>query len=436
MGTRLPHDRKRLRDMSIVWRKFQTVVRKAVAQLLVPLVHMVPFRHAGKGVAAGMTAPRCILLMNGAHIGDLIVATSVIPIIRSAFPSAEIGVVTGSWSRMVVQDHPGVKYVYCVDHWLFNRSSDSLFQKIVRFRKTRRQALKEIRRQQFDVAISLYVHFPDFLDISWAAGIPVRIGFTESLLSSLATDLVDKPNHPFMHQGERLAELLRVLPIDPSNFWLRRSTLAPGDDHSIQEVCAVLQVQSLEGIHYSILHMGTGAKERELPRSFWRELAEKLSPSHILLFTGRGEREEENITSVISGLTHCVNACNRLSWSGFVEAVRHAELLYGVESMAGHVAGAVRTKCIVVYAGAAGVARWRPEGKDSTVFTNHVPCAPCFRPAGCAAMTCLHGIVPDDLIRFQHDSDSGALFKKESPNSEIREVLYGIKSITPSDSNG
>ncbi len=373
---------------------------KTALKALISLASTIPFQGRKIGPAHNIRPPRRILLMNGAHIGDVIVATSVIPILQSAFPSAEIGIVTGTWSHMVVQNHPKVMYTYCVDHWSLNRASDNLLRKIGQFRKTRRVALREIREHRYDIAISLYPHFPDLLDLSWAAGIPVRIGFKQSLLSSLATDLVDLSNQPFMHQGARLAELLRVLPIDPDHFRLRRSSLAPSDEPSLREVCSVLQVQDLEGIRYRIFHMGTGARERELPYSFWRPLAENLSAECTLLFTGRGEHEEENVIRVIRGLDHCVNACNRLSWSGFVAAVRNAEMLYGVESMAGHVAAAVGTKCAVVYAGAAGVARWRPEGEHSMVFTNHVPCAPCFRPTGCAAMTCLREIRPDDLVRF------------------------------------
>jgi ADP-heptose:LPS heptosyltransferase len=146
--------------------------------------------------------------------------------------------------------------------------------------------------------------------------------------------------------------------------------------------------------------MGSGAICRELPVSFWRELAENLCIERTLVFTGRGKREGENIAAAICGLPNCVNACDRLSWDGFVAAVRYAEVLYGVESMAGHVAGAVGTRCVVVYGGTAGVGRWRPEGKDSIVLTNHVPCAPCHRSEGCVAMVCMQGVRPDDLLRL------------------------------------
>ncbi|MDE3188337.1 MAG: glycosyltransferase family 9 protein [Acidobacteriota bacterium] len=347
-----------------------------------------------------MAPPRRILLLNGSHIGDIVIATSVLPILRAAYPDAEIGFVTGSWSRMVIEDHPGVTYAHCVDHWRFNRSADSFHRKVLQFRRTRRTALREIRALKYDVALCLYTHFPDLLDISYAARIPVRVGFRASVFSSLATALVEEPNVPFIHQGARLAELLKALPIDPAYFRLRRSSLAPDSSVSLKEVCTLLESTSPADLRYRIIHMGSGAPQREFPVSFWRELAETLSPECTLLFTGRGRREMENITAAMKGLKNCINACDRLSWNGFVAAVRHAEVVYGVESMAGHVAAAVGAPCAVVYGGAAGVARWRPEGKDCIVVTNHVPCAPCLQPHGCAAMTCTQGIRPDDLVRL------------------------------------
>lgn len=345
-----------------------------------------------------MPPPRRILLLNGSHIGDIVIATSVLPILRAAYPDAEIGFVTGSWSQMVLKGHPLVAYTHCVDHWRFNRSADSLYRKVLQFRKTRRTALAEIRELKYDVALSIYSHFSDLLDVSYSASIPVRVGFRESALSSLATTLIEEPKSPFIHQGERLAALLKALPIDPANFHLRRSSLADESTASAKELCTLLGVKNLDDASYRIVHMGSGAPQREFPIKFWRELAGQLSAQGTLVFTGRGKREMEKITAAIQGLQNCVNACDRLSWGGFVAAVRHAEVLYGVESMAGHVAAAVGTPCVVVYGGAAGPARWRPEGKDCIVVTNHVPCAPCLLPQGCSDMTCTQGIKPADLI--------------------------------------
>jgi heptosyltransferase-3 len=375
-------------------------LKKATLKHLVPFAYGTIFHRTRTKAAENSGAPRRILLLNGAHIGDVIIATSLIPIVRSAYPSAEIGFVAGSWAQMVVRNHPEVAYTHCIDHWKANRSSDGLYRKMRQFRSTWRVALKEIRELKYDVAICMYTNFPDFLDLCWAARIPVRIGFRQSLLSSLATDLVDEIRNPFATQAARMAETLRALPIDSAHFQLRQSTLPASTASSILEVCSLLQVSRIEDSRYRIIHMGSGAPLREMPVDFWREMAEKLSPHCTLLFTGRGRREQENIATVTRGLANCINACDRLTWDGFVAAVRHAEVLYGVESMAGHVAGAVGTKCVVVYGGTSGVAQWRPEGKGSIVMTNHVPCAPCGLPQGCAAMTCMRNISPDDLVRL------------------------------------
>jgi ADP-heptose:LPS heptosyltransferase len=373
-------------------------VRKWLLRALVACFYGVAFRTRRDGAASGCTRPKRILLLNGAHIGDVVIATSLIPILRSAFPSAEIGFLCGSWSSMVVKNHPDLAYTHCVDHWRLNRGEISRWRKVLQFARTRSAALKEIRKLQYDVAISLHSVFSDMLDLGWTAKIPVRIGFRHSIFAALATDLVDEPESPFVHRGSQMAETLLVLPIQPSHFQLRHATLPPSDAASLQEVCLLLQASRLEDCRYRIVHMGAGAAYKVMPISFWRELAEELSPKCTLVFTGYGKQEEENITAAIYGLANCINACNRLRWDGFVAAVRHAEVLYGVDSMAGHVAGAVGTSCVMVYAGAAGVARWRPEGRDSIVFTNHVFCAPCYLPQGCSEMACMQTISPGELV--------------------------------------
>ena len=210
--------------------------RKAALKALVPVLYGRLFRDNPRATAKHKENPRRILLLNGFHIGDVVIATSVIPILRSAFPTAEIGFVTASWSQMVVKNHPDLKYTHCIDHWRLNRGDSSAYQKMLKYRESRRKALNEIRALQYDIAISLFTNFPDFLDLSWAAKIPVRIGFRRSIFSFLATDLVDEPDSPFVHQGARLAETLRPLKIDPIHFQLRQSTLPASNSSSIQEI--------------------------------------------------------------------------------------------------------------------------------------------------------------------------------------------------------
>ncbi len=379
------------------------VVRATVRDVLtavLPLAYKLLHRGRPIRAAAGSEDPKRILILNGAHIGDIVISTSILPILRSAYPNAQIGFVTGSWSKMVLKGHPDVAFVHCIDHWILNRSGQNLFRKIRRYQMTRKTALHEICKAQYDIAISLYTFsYPDLMEIAWSASIPIRLGFGQSLFSSLATAITDVSRNCFRVQSAIQADVLRPLSLDACHLKKRTARLSDTTDEAIREVCTLLQVPTIDQASYSIVHIGSGALKRELPLTFWREVAEDLSKSHTLVFTGKGEREAANVSRVISGLNRCINACDRLSWDGFVAAVRCANTLFGVESMAGHVAAAVGTRCVVAYTGMAGVARWRPESHKCTVITRHLPCAPCENPRGCTGMACIRGILPTDLLQ-------------------------------------
>jgi ADP-heptose:LPS heptosyltransferase len=375
------------------------VATRNMLSALLPLAYKTFYRGRPIRAAAGPEDPKRILVLNGAHIGDIVISTSILPILKSAYPNAQIGFATGSWSQMVLKDHPDVDFIHCVDHWWINRNGKSLFSKLRHFWQTRSIALGEIREIRYDMALCIYP-FPiaDFMEIAWCAGIPVRLGFRRSLYRSLATFVTEVPENPFLTEGAVQAEVLRPLCLDKSHLHKRKAILPESRQEAIREVCDLLNVTRIEDSPYRVIHMGSGVLNRELPLTFWREVAEELAKTHTVVFTGKGDRETANAAHVCSGLSGCINACDRLSWNGFVAAIRLADVLYGVESMAGHVAAAVGTRSISAYTAMSGVARWRPESSTSTVFTKHLSCAPCENAHGCRDMTCLRGVSPRELM--------------------------------------
>lgn len=343
--------------------------------------------------------PKRILLMNGGHIGDVVIATSLLPVLRSAYPKAEIGFLTATWSHAVVRSHPEVAYSHSVDHWRMNRQELSFVRKRLRYWRTRRQALKEIRARSYDISFSLHPWRADFLPLAWQAAIPVRVAFSSSLWSPLATAVAEYPDdHLPIHQGECQARLLRQIGIENNHIRRRRSSLAASSDQAFGEVRDLLGLSSIDRARYNVIHMGAGVQAKELPFPFWRDLAGRLAVDQPIIFTGRGARESANADRVIGGSPGCYNACDKLSWDGFVAAIRHADALYSVDSMASHVAAAVGTKCIAMFGGMNTIARWRPEAENCIVWSNPVPCAPCHLQNGCAVMTCMDGFVPSDIL--------------------------------------
>ena len=346
--------------------------------------------------------PKRILLINGAHIGDVVIATSLLPVLKSAFPHAEIGFLTASWSHAVVRNHPDVTYTHRVDHWRMNRTAGSFLSKRIEYWTTRRRALREIRSVGYDLAVAMHPWRADFLPLAWQAAIPVRVAFSEGLFAPLATHLADYPDRQrFIHQSECQAELLRALGIGEEHIRQRRSSLALPTREALNDVCELLGFSRIDEAAYCVIHLGAGSEIRELSVGFWRNIASRLAAGHRVLFTGKGPRESSNADRVINGLQNCVNACDKLSWDAFVTAIRHAQSFYGVDSMASHVAAAVGTKCTAMYGGMNNLARFRPASENCVVWSNALPCSGCQLQLGCASMACMQGFDPNQILRVQ-----------------------------------
>lgn len=369
---------------------------RRILKAFVPVVYFRPFRPQDTDKDK---KPRRLLFLHPGHIGDVVLSTAVIPVVRDSFPDAEIGFAVGSWSAMVVDKHPEIIHVHIIDHWRLNRASIGFIAKMLRFIKTRRKAIQEIISLGYDTAISLYNFDPNLLDVAWAAHIPTRIAFEGRFFSALATRVVPSSDSWFLHQSERQALVLEALPISNGSRVKLHATLAADTPEARDEVDALFDGKDAATIRYRIVHIGAGAPMKEMPVAFWRAVVRRLSSECTVLFTGRGERESRLIVKIMEGLPNCINACDRLSWDGLVAAIRSAEVLYGVDSTAGHVAAAVGTRSIMAYHGAFGVARWRPAGDKTIVFTNHLECAPCLLPNGCSDMRCKE-IDPDDLVNI------------------------------------
>jgi ADP-heptose:LPS heptosyltransferase len=334
--------------------------------------------------------PRRLLLACGGHLGDAVIASSVIPMLGAAWPSVEIGVLIGSWARPVLGDHPDVRWVHEMDHWKLNRSPRGPASRLRRHLSSRRSALREIRGVRYDMAIDLHPYFPNAIPLLWRAGIPIRIGYTSAGFGPMLT-------HPLAwqdsdrHRVDYHADLLRQAGIE----------VAPGTSlrYSLPRVADRPPPGTIPPDDYLLLHMGAGLPIKEWPRERWAELIDELlAAGHTLVFTGSGEEQGREAQALVAGRSNCFDLCNRLDWSGFVAAVAAARLVVCVDSVAGHVAGAVGTPVVVLTSGINRPGHWIPVGDRAAIVTHPVPCAPCFRSRGCPEMACVRGIGVDAVL--------------------------------------
>ena len=344
-----------------------------------------------------MGPPQRILISNIAHLGDVIMATSLLPVIKSAYPQARIGFLVGSWSQSILQNHPLVDEVHLLDHWAHNRAAISKRKKFQQYLRTRRKALREIRAARYDAALDFYWNFPNTLPLLHQAKIPIRVGYESGGFGPLATHPLEFGDKR-LHASQRFLDLVKALPLIGSASESASACLTPvlppvnEQDAGVASFEVELRAAGLQGKDYLVFHVGAADSFRDWPSSRWRELAQTLiAQGHRLIFTGTGDKDEARIREIQEGLSGCVNLCSRLKWSGFVAAIARARLLICVDTVAGHIAAATETPCVVITAGRWPYL-WRPLGPNTRVLMHSVPCAPCHRNSGCGGMECIQNV--------------------------------------------
>ncbi len=325
-----------------------------------------------------LSAPKRILICNTAHIGDVILTTALLPVLRKALPQAHIAMLVGSWCRPLVEAHPLLDHFHVIDHWKTSRRKEFMIVKIARYFKMRHRVRKEIAH--YDLAIDCGIHFPNMAPVLWSAGIPNRIGFASAGCSPLLTHAL--PWNPLKNRSvvEAFVSLLEFLPIQV--------------DRSL--ICPTIPTSPPNPQPYIIIHIGSGDAHRNWPEAYWKTLAKRLTEEgKQLLFTGTGAEENQAIERVIAHLPQAENLCGQLSWQQFTATIQNAALLIATETSAGHIASAVGTPAVLLYTGIHPSNLWKPHGNEHTILTYPMPCSPCLK--GCKTMSCIQEISVDTV---------------------------------------
>lgn len=341
--------------------------------------------------------PHRILVANTGHVGDAVLASCVLPALKSAFPHAELGFLCAGWSRSLFQGHPLLSWVHSVDHWRLNRDDVSLVRKFARYLCTRRRAIKEICAVGYGAAIDLYSFYPNAADVFWTAGIPIRLGHTTGGFGALYTRAIEWRHQTGRHISEYHSDLLRELGVTTEHLREMRPVLAPPAPEVLQKIRSELAAHGIEPQSYVMLHMGTGDIRKEWPRQRWRELARRLRVSgHRLVFTGRGERERRLIEFVAREADKYVNLCDQLDLPGLAAVAKDARAVVTLDTAAAHLAAASGAPTVAVWTGLAP-AFWRPLANNIRIVSHRVPCSPCF--LGCSEMECVKEVSVESVYQ-------------------------------------
>lgn len=340
--------------------------------------------------------PRRVLVCVGGHLGDAVIATKALSHLSRTKPAVEIGVLSGSWNREILESLPLVRWFHNVDHWKLNRKPQSFPSKWLAYRRSRSRAVREIRDANYDAAVDLYAYYPNFASTIAAARVPVRIGYGTGGSGPLYTrELKWQAGQPISEDHRAIMEsLIPGLSWDSSGYALNEVPHA-----ATERVAEILRKLRLEPKGYAILHVGGGAALKEWPLDHWVTVAcELLRGSVPVVLTGAGADDAAKARSLETAVAGVKNLCDRLPWMEFRAVIAQAAIVLSVDTVAMHLAAAEGTPCVAVMTGIDAPKRWNPVAANMRVLTHPVSCAPCYRSRGCSEMLCVRGVDPSTLL--------------------------------------
>ena len=307
------------------------------------------------------------------HHGDVLLASPVLSVLKSAIPGLEIDALVYDDTAEMLAGHPALAKLHCVGRqW---RGEGALRRVGVEW-----ELFSRLRARDYDLIVHLCEHprgawLARFLGARWSVA-PAKPGRGSFWVQSF-THLYSLPRNGRRHQVELNLDALRRIGLQPA-YAGRRTQIVAGADAD-RTVAALLAKEGLGERGFVHLHPASRWKFKCWPADRCAALIDRLSAAgeRIVLTAAKDPSEAALVEDILKRTSVPVlNLAGRLSIKELVALIARARLSICVDSMPMHVAGAVGTPVVALF-GPSGDIEWGPwQGKSAVVNSDH-PCRPC-----------------------------------------------------------
>lgn len=333
----------------------------------------------------GLLRPYCfpaphvgrILVIRPDHIGDVLLVTPALRLLRQAFPDSEITALVGPWSEAVLANNPHVDCILTCNFPGFDRSQR---RSGVRAYQQLWQDAQWLRNEDYQLALNLREDFWWGAALAAFAGIPYVWGFNVPECAPFLTQTL--PAKGDEHQAAsnlRLAQAAAAIVAEIEDVGTHLQFDFTIEDE--QAAGAMLHAAELPS-HAKLIaiHPGSGAPVKNWAASGWHAVGNMLaqdSDVHFLVTAGPAERilAQEAAAGLPRDRTILVE---QVSLGVLAALYARCALVMGPDSGPLHLAVAVDTPSVTLY-GASDPARfgpWGPTERHRTVVSS-IPCRHC-----------------------------------------------------------
>ena len=335
------------------------------------------------------------------NLGDVVLTTGAIALLKKAFPKAKITIMVKPAVKQAVMNNPVIDSVIVLDY----RSKENAWKKMW-------QTAQQLKKRQFDLAISFDRKLRPAL-LCWLARIPVRVGpdkvFDDK--TSYVTWLYTHTVHISYALDERLQR-------DTYQEIVRQFTGIQGDClpvmANIEERNERKAGELLAGLPRAEKKIALCVKGtfglKTWPKVYFAVLVHELSKRYQASFFVVGAPGDKPYAQeVISFLdVYCgrsmgvANYCGATTLPDLAAVIKKSDLFVTVDTGAAHVAATTGTPMVVMY-GCTHPNRWHPAGEKVRVLTSGEECCPCTcREEECPFQPkpkCLWNVTPGMVLR-------------------------------------
>lgn len=278
-------------------------------------------------------------------MGDLLMSAPAISALKETF-KCSVTLLTSSMAKEVAAYIPVIDEVMVWDvPWVkgTDMPTAGAFEEMV----------MKLRSERFDGAVIFTVFsqspLPTALMLT-LAGIPNRLAYCrENPYHLLSHWIPEKEPYSFVrHQVRRDLDLVRSIGAEAENEKI--TIRVPQNFEQVRKKLTTVGVDTAKP--WLVLHPGVSEQRREYPAGLWIETGKKIAKdlAHQVILTG-SEREKPLTDKIAEGIGHMAYSLGgSLTLEEFITLIRFSPLLISVNTGSVHLAAAVQTKVIVLYA--------------------------------------------------------------------------------------
>jgi len=335
-----------------------------------------------------------ILVVRTDRIGDVVLTTPALEVLRQAYPQAKISMMVTPLTKDIVDLNPFLDEVIVYD----KKGADKGFFNFWRF-------ISKLKTKRFDLAINYHLKSRMNL-LLFHAGIPNRIGFKNEKLGFLLTEQYPDPRTDGQkHEAEYCLDLLKHIGIEYKNFHVRVS-VHEDSEKWVDEIFK--QHGILPGDKLIAIHPGASCISKRWPPERFGDVADRLAEKYQskVLLIGSGDNQLIAREVLITMKQPVIDMTGKTTVSHLISVLKRCTLLISNDSGPVHLAVGVETPVISIFGRnqlGLSASRWKPLGLFDIALHRDVGCKVCLAHLCELNFKCLKSVTVEHVLEAADD---------------------------------